>query len=198
MMVSAPAVGDHSPTPDSLAMCSPRLTLWHESTEECPPSARWRFRLSRVDRVAQVVRLRMFHTDAGRTAGTRPLPCRGVALGYRTAKAHARGLSTLHSMAFGLTVYASQCGLPRSHAKLASDRWSGATGRAFHPQGSAERFLKSFLLLIHLSQGCLAQSITPKRAGGRANLPLRSLAGQAQDLLRGRASQGVAQGDVGS
>jgi hypothetical protein len=55
----------------------------------------------------------MFHTDAGRTAGTRPFQCRGVALGNRTAKAPARGLSTLHSMAFGLTVYASQCGLPR-------------------------------------------------------------------------------------
>jgi hypothetical protein len=95
-----------------------------------------------------IVRLHMFHTDAGRTAVTRPLQCRGVALGNRTAKAPARGLSTLNSMAFGLTVYASQCGLPRSHARLASGRWSGATGRAFHPQGSAERFLKSFLHLI--------------------------------------------------
>ena len=31
-------------------------------------------------------------------------------------------------MAFGLAVYASQCGLPRHHARLASGRWSGATG----------------------------------------------------------------------
>jgi hypothetical protein len=54
----------------------------------------------------------MFHTDAGRTAGTRPLQCRGVALGHRTAKAPAKGLSTLNSMAFGLAVYASQCRLP--------------------------------------------------------------------------------------
>jgi hypothetical protein len=60
-----------------------------------------------------LVRLRMFHTDAGRTAGTRPLQCRGVALGHRTAKAPAKGLSTLNSMAFRLAVSASQCGLPR-------------------------------------------------------------------------------------
>ena len=56
----------------------------------------------------------MFPTDAGRAAGTRPLQCRGVALGHRTAKAPAKGLSTLKSMAFGLAVYASQCGLPRA------------------------------------------------------------------------------------
>ena len=51
--------------------------------------------------------------DAGRTAGTRPVtvPQRGP--WYRTAKAPAKGLSTLNSMAFGLAVYASQCGLPR-------------------------------------------------------------------------------------
>ena len=54
-----------------------------------------------------IVRLHMFHTDAGRTADTRPLRCRGMALGDRTAKAPAKGLSTLNSMAFGLAVYAS-------------------------------------------------------------------------------------------
>src|SRR5262245_39573101 len=36
-------------------------------------------------------------------------------------------------MAFGLAVYASSCGLPPSDAKLASSRWSDATGRAFTP-----------------------------------------------------------------
>jgi hypothetical protein len=36
--------------------------------------------------------------------------------------------------------YASQCGLPTPHARLASSRWSGFTGRAFDPQGSNERF----------------------------------------------------------
>lgn len=60
-----------------------------------------------------IVRLHMFHTDAGRTADTRPLRCRDMALGHRTAKAPAKGLSTLNSMAFGLAVYASQCRLPR-------------------------------------------------------------------------------------
>ena len=34
-------------------------------------------------------------------------------------------------MAFGLAVYASPCGLPRPDARLASSRWSDATGRAF-------------------------------------------------------------------
>jgi hypothetical protein len=60
-----------------------------------------------------IVRLHMFHSDAGRTADTRPLQCRDVALGARKAKAPTKGLSTLNSMAFGLAVYASQCGLPR-------------------------------------------------------------------------------------
>ncbi len=54
-----------------------------------------------------IVRLHMFHTDAGRTADTRPSRCHGMALGHRTAKAPAKGLSTLNSMAFGLAVYAS-------------------------------------------------------------------------------------------
>ena len=54
----------------------------------------------------------MFHSDAGRTADTRPLQCRDMALGDRTAKAPAMGLSTLNSMAFGLAVYASRSGLP--------------------------------------------------------------------------------------
>ncbi len=40
---------------------------------------------------------------------------------------------------------ASQHGLPRHHAKLASGRWSGSAGRAFHPQGSYERFQSCFL-----------------------------------------------------
>lgn len=60
-----------------------------------------------------IVRLRMFHTDAGRIADTRPLRCRDMAPGHRKAKAPARGLSTLNSMAFGLAVYASWCELPR-------------------------------------------------------------------------------------
>jgi len=59
-------------------------------------------------------------------------------------------ISELNSMAFGLAVYASQGWLPSHHARLASGRWSGATGRAFHPQGSIERF-----------QSCLLTSLPP-------------------------------------
>ena len=85
--------------------------------------------------------------DAGRTAGTRPVRCRSVAPGVRTARAPTIGLSTLDSRAFGLAVYASRCGLPQPHARLASGRWSGATGRAFHPQDSIERFqIDSYIL----------------------------------------------------
>ena len=94
---------------------------------------------------------------------TRPAQCSRVAPGMRKAKAPTKGLSTLNSMAFGLAVYASQCGLPTPHARLASGRWSGATGRAFHPQGSAERFLICFLHLILPSQAFLAQSMCPPR-----------------------------------
>ena len=75
-----------------------------------------------------------------------------MALDVGTAKALTIGLSKLNSMAFGLAVYASQAGLPRRHARLASGRWSGTTGRAFHPQDSTERFQSCFLHLIPLSQ----------------------------------------------
>jgi hypothetical protein len=78
--------------------------------------------------------------DAGRTAVTRPLRCSSVAPVMPTARAPAKGLSALNSTASELAVYASQRRLPGRHARLASGRWSGATGRAFHPQGSAERF----------------------------------------------------------
>jgi hypothetical protein len=66
-------------------------------------------------------------------------------------------LSRLSSMAFGLAVYASSSRSPIHDARLASGRWSDATGRAFHPQGSAERFQRCFLHLILLSQAFLAQ-----------------------------------------
>jgi hypothetical protein len=62
-------------------------------------------------------------------------------------------ISELNSMAFGLAVYASQVWLPSHYARLASGRWSGATGRAFHPQGSDERF-QSYILIL-LSQAWL-------------------------------------------
>ena len=116
----------------------------------------------------------MFHTDAGGTADTRPLRRRDMALGHRTAKAPAKGsFRTLNSMAFGLAVYAS-CSkwVAPPHAKLASGRWSGATGRAFHPQGSDEGFPICFLHLFLPSQIFLAQSMKPNQAttpGNRAN-----------------------------
>ena len=39
-----------------------------------------------------------------------------------------------------------------SRARLASRCWSGSPGRAFHPQGSVERFLTHFMWVILLSQ----------------------------------------------
>ena len=65
------------------------------------------------------------------------------------------GLSTLNSMASGLAVYASQCGLLQHHARLASSCWSGSTGRDFHPRGSDERFQSCELHLIPPSQALL-------------------------------------------
>ncbi len=50
-------------------------------------------------------------TPAGLLAPDR-LRCSSVAPGMWKAKAPTKGLSTLNSMAFGLAVYASQCGLP--------------------------------------------------------------------------------------
>ena len=74
------------------------------------------------------------------------------------AKAPTKGLSRLNSMAFGLAVYASQGRLLRPHARLASGCWSGSPGRAFHPQGSNERFQDCFLTSLSSSPKlCLAQ-----------------------------------------
>lgn len=60
------------------------------------------------------IRLPMFQSDSGRTAGTRPLQCHSMAPGISTAEAPAKGLSKLNSMAFGLAVYASPDALPRT------------------------------------------------------------------------------------
>jgi hypothetical protein len=99
---------------------------------------------------------------------TRPLRCSRMAPGMRKAKAPTKGLSTLNSMAFGLAVYASQCGLPTPHARLASGRWSGATGRAFHPQDSAERFQSCFLTSHPLSQASCRNLIRRSKMSIRA------------------------------
>ncbi len=113
-----------------------------------------------------IVRLHMFQSDAGRTACTRPLLCSSVAPERPSAKAPTMGLSTLNSMAFGLAVYASQCGLLQHHARLASSCWSGSTGRAFHPHGSAEKFQSCQLHLIPLSQAYLTQWAGTEAAEG--------------------------------
>ena len=89
-----------------------------------------------------------------------------VAPGHPTAKAPTKGLSTLNSMAFGLAVYASQCGLLQHHARLASSCWSGSTGRAFHPQGSDERFQSCNLHLIPLSQALLGAIASTSASSG--------------------------------
>ncbi len=68
------------------------------------------------------------------------------------------GLSALNSTAFGLAVYASQDGLLRPHARLASGCWSGSTEWAFHPQDSDERFQDCvFTSLSSSPKLCLAQ-----------------------------------------
>jgi hypothetical protein len=80
-------------------------------------------------------------------------------------------------MAFGLTVYASPGALPPHGARLASGRWSGATGRAFHPQDSYERFqrccctLSPFpkLLGTITSTGC-SYVVSPSCGGPREHL----------------------------
>ena len=99
-----------------------------------------------------IVRLHMFQSDAGRTACTRPYSAAAWPLVIERQRLPRLGLSTLNSMAFGLAVYASQCGLPQHHARLASSCWSGSTGRASHPQGSDDRFRSCNLHLIPLSQ----------------------------------------------
>ena len=108
-----------------------------------------------------IVRLRMFHSDAGRTACTRPYSAAAWPLVIERQRLPRLGLSTLNSMAFGLAVYASPGSLPHHHARLTSSCRSSSTGRASHPQGSAERFQRCGLHLILLSQASLAQSMQP-------------------------------------
>ena len=58
-------------------------------------------------------------------------------------------------MAPELAVYASPDESPQYGARLASMCWSDSHGRAFHPQGSYERFPICFLHLVLLSQASL-------------------------------------------
>jgi len=60
----------------------------------------------------------------------------------------ATPLSGLNHTASALAVYASQPGLPRDHARLASGWWPAISGRAFHTRGTpSERFPHCLLLL---------------------------------------------------
>ena len=102
-----------------------------------------------------IARLHMFQSDAGRTACTRPYSAAAWPLLIQRQRLPRGGLSTLNSMASGLAVYASPSELPQLDARLASSCWSGSTGRAFHPQGSDERFQSCRLHLVPLSQALL-------------------------------------------
>ena len=93
-----------------------------------------------------MIRLHVFQSDSGRTVVARPLRQRSVAPGDHNTEAPTIGISELNSTAFGLAVYASQCGLPQHHARLASSCWSGSTGRDSHPQGSDERFQSCYYI----------------------------------------------------
>jgi hypothetical protein len=115
-----------------------------------------------------IVRLRMF-SRLRRDVRARPLRRGSVALGIRKAKAPTKGFSKLNSMAFGLAAgtVRSMVGfaveVAPHHARLASGRWSGATGRAFHPQGSNERFQISLRSSHPPFPSFLAQSDRPKQ-----------------------------------
>ena len=61
--------------------------------------------------------------------------CVGAAPAVSTTKAPAFVLSRLNHTASALAVYASQAGLPRHHARLASGCWPSSSGRAWLPAG---------------------------------------------------------------
>ena len=94
------------------------------------------------------------------------------------------GLSTLNSMASGLAVYASQCGLLQHHARLASGCWSGSTKRAFHPQDSDERFQDCIPTSLSSSPKlCLAQWGRPTCAANKQFDPSVDVINARRSLL---------------
>ena len=76
----------------------------------------------------------------------RMAPAKGTtkALASRTFEAQSHGFRTSY-LRF-VTLVTSR------NARLASGRWSGATGRAFHPQGHNRRFQIHIMLIILLRQ----------------------------------------------
>src|SRR5439155_11979834 len=74
-------------------------------------------------------------------------------------------------MAFGLAVYASPCGLPRCDARLASSRWSDATGRASTRRVPTKGFRVFPLHLILLPQALLGA--IPSTSARKSKCPAR-------------------------
>lgn len=73
----------------------------------------------------------------------------------------------------------ARCRLPDAHARLASDRWSGATGPAFHPQGFDEKRQICLLHLILLSQASCRNGIDRRALAGLPVAASRPGAGSA-------------------
>jgi len=114
----------------------------------------------------------------------RPIGCCHVAPGMKKAKAPTMGLSELNSMAFGLAVYASQCGLLQPHARLASGCSSGSTRRAFHPQNSDERFQICNLHFIPLSQALLGATSSSEATQASESAPKDAKRPQVRRIVR--------------
>ncbi len=89
-------------------------------------------------------------TDQSTAATWPPLEERRRLQQYQTFEAQRHGFQ-VRCLRFAVSV-------TRPHARLASRCWSGSPGRAFHPQGSDERFQTHLMLVILLSQACLAQA----------------------------------------
>jgi hypothetical protein len=78
--------------------------------------------------------------------------CVGAAPAVSTTKAPAFVLSRLNHTASALAVYASQAGLPRRHARLASGCRPSSSGRAWLPAGFQRKVSSCILHLSLLSQ----------------------------------------------
>jgi len=109
-----------------------------------------------------------------------------MALGHRTAKAPAKGLSTLNSMAFGLAVYASQCGLPRPTQNSLPAAGQALPDGLFTRKVPMKGFRAVFLHLILPSQAFLgAIDETEERNGESTSMfPRTNSFGSIIKLIR--------------
>ena len=73
-------------------------------------------------------------------------------------RAPALVISELNSMALGFAVYASQRGLPRRRARLASSRWLNSPGRASTRRVPARGFRSASYITTSSPKLCLARS----------------------------------------